>query len=104
MDVLKTLFCSSKFLWEGERISSKFIDNLGTPTQKVSPALFRIFSTAPTVWMASIAHNQPSGLQTNRNMAGISISTDSFTFYKVRPSHETGPRESLHGFSEQETW
>jgi hypothetical protein len=30
----KTLFCSSKFQWAGERISSKFIGNVGTRPQK----------------------------------------------------------------------
>ena len=34
MDERKTLFCSWKFLWEGESISSKFTDNLGTRPQK----------------------------------------------------------------------
>ena len=34
-----TLFCSSQCPWARERISSKFIDNLGTRHRKVSPAL-----------------------------------------------------------------
>ena len=39
MDGSKTLFCSSKFPWEREMISSKFVDNLSTRSQKGSPAL-----------------------------------------------------------------
>jgi hypothetical protein len=39
MEGTKTLFCSSKFPWAQERISSKFTDNLGTRSQKLSPAL-----------------------------------------------------------------
>jgi hypothetical protein len=35
----ETLFCFSKFPRARERIPSKFIDNLGTRPQKVSPAL-----------------------------------------------------------------
>ena len=34
MEGSKTLFCSSKFPWELERISSKFIDNLGYAPSK----------------------------------------------------------------------
>ena len=79
MDDRKTLFCSSKFLWEGERISSKFTDNLGMRPQKGSPTLFRTLSTAPTVRLTSIVHIQPSGLKAQRNMAGISSSTDGVT-------------------------
>jgi hypothetical protein len=38
----KTLFCSSKFPWVRERISSKCIDNLGTCSQKTgSPPFLR---------------------------------------------------------------
>jgi len=33
------LFSSSKFPWALERISSKFVDNLGTRRQKSAPAL-----------------------------------------------------------------
>jgi hypothetical protein len=83
MDERKTLFCSSKFLWEGENISSKFGHSLGTRPQKSSPALFQTLSTAPTVRLTSTAHIQPSALKTKRNMASISISTDGVTFYKV---------------------
>ena len=39
MEDCKTLFCSSKFPWALERISSKFIDNLGKRPQRVSSAL-----------------------------------------------------------------
>ena len=39
MDRSKTFYCSSKFLWPREIISSKFIDNLGTRPKKGSPAL-----------------------------------------------------------------
>jgi len=40
MEGSKTLFCSSKFPWARERISStKFIDNLGTRPKKGSPDL-----------------------------------------------------------------
>ena len=35
----KTLFCSSKFPWTRERISSKFVHNWGTRPQKGSSAL-----------------------------------------------------------------
>jgi len=35
----KTVFWSSKFPWECERVSSKFMGNLGTSPQKGSPAL-----------------------------------------------------------------
>ena len=35
----KTLYCSSRFPWPREIISSKFIDNLDMRPQKVSPAL-----------------------------------------------------------------
>jgi len=35
----KTLYCSSRFPWRREIISSKFIDNLDTRPQKGSPAL-----------------------------------------------------------------
>jgi hypothetical protein len=35
----KTLFCSSKFPLAGKRISSKFIDNLGTCHEKSWPTL-----------------------------------------------------------------
>lgn len=38
MEASKTLFCSSKFPWGRERISTKFIDNLLTRSQKVSLA------------------------------------------------------------------
>ena len=34
MEESKALFCSSKFPWARESISSKFIDNLGSRTQK----------------------------------------------------------------------
>jgi len=39
MEGSKTIFCSSKFPWACERISSKFIDNLRTRPQKRPPAL-----------------------------------------------------------------
>ena len=41
MEDSKTLFCSSKFPWAREIISSKFMENLGTGRQKrlTSPAL-----------------------------------------------------------------
>jgi len=39
MEESKTLFCSAEFSWASERISSKFMDNLGTGPQKVSPGL-----------------------------------------------------------------
>ena len=39
MEGSRTLFCSSKFTRESERITSKFIDNLGTRPQKGSLAL-----------------------------------------------------------------
>jgi hypothetical protein len=39
MEGSKTLVCSSKFPLAYERISSKFILNLGTRSQKLSPAL-----------------------------------------------------------------
>jgi hypothetical protein len=35
----KTPFCFSKFPWARERISPKIIENLGTRSQKGSPAL-----------------------------------------------------------------
>jgi hypothetical protein len=35
----KTLFCSSRRPWARGKISSKFVDNLGTRLRKVSPAL-----------------------------------------------------------------
>ena len=37
----KTSFCSSKSAWASERISSKFVDSLGTRLQNVSPALIQ---------------------------------------------------------------
>jgi hypothetical protein len=40
MENSQTLFCSSKFPWAHDRISSKFIANLDTRPQKVSSALF----------------------------------------------------------------
>jgi hypothetical protein len=36
---LETLFWFSKFLWARERISAKFVENLGTRPRKGSPAL-----------------------------------------------------------------
>jgi hypothetical protein len=39
MDRSKTFYCTSKFPWPREIISSKFIHNLGTRPQKGSPAL-----------------------------------------------------------------
>ena len=39
MEVSETLCGSSKFPWSREKISSKFIDSLGTRAQKLSPAL-----------------------------------------------------------------
>lgn len=39
MEDSRTLLCSSKFSWAPERISSKFIDNLVSRPQKVSPAV-----------------------------------------------------------------
>jgi len=39
MECSITLFWSSKFPWARERISLKFIDNLGMRPQKSSPAL-----------------------------------------------------------------
>jgi len=39
MEGYRILFCSSEFPRVRERISSKFIDNLGKRTQNVSPAL-----------------------------------------------------------------
>jgi len=39
MEGSSTIFCSSKFPWIREIISSKFIDILGTRLQKYSPAL-----------------------------------------------------------------
>jgi hypothetical protein len=39
MKVSKTPFCCSKFPWKSGRISQKIIDNLGTRSEKVSPAL-----------------------------------------------------------------
>ena len=39
MEVSKTLFCSSKFPWASDIISSKFIDNLSKRPQKGSLAL-----------------------------------------------------------------
>jgi len=39
MEGSKTLFCSSKFQWARERISSKITDKLGTCPQNVSQAL-----------------------------------------------------------------
>jgi len=40
MDASKTLLSSSKFTCARGRISSKFVDNLGTHSQKGSLALF----------------------------------------------------------------
>ena len=39
MEESKTSFCSLKFPWAREWISSKFVDNLGTRPQKGFPAL-----------------------------------------------------------------
>jgi len=39
MEDSNSLFFSSKFPWSSERISSKFIDNLGTRPRKGSPDL-----------------------------------------------------------------
>jgi hypothetical protein len=36
MEQSKTLICSSEFLWTRKRISSKFIENLGTRPKKDS--------------------------------------------------------------------
>jgi hypothetical protein len=44
MEDLKTLFCSSNFLWGHEQISSEFVENLGTCLKKVFPALSSEFS------------------------------------------------------------
>ena len=41
MEDSQTMFCSSKFPRARERISLKFVDNLGFALQKVSSALFR---------------------------------------------------------------
>jgi hypothetical protein len=38
-DSEKTLFCSSVFSWACDRISLKFLDNLGTRPQEDYPAL-----------------------------------------------------------------
>jgi hypothetical protein len=82
MNNRKTLF-SSKSLWVGERISSKFIYNLGTRPQKCSLVLFWTLSTAPTVRMTSMAHNRHRDLKAQRNMARISSSTYGVTHYEV---------------------
>jgi len=39
MEDSKILFCSSKFLWARERISSKFVGSLDTRPQKSWPTL-----------------------------------------------------------------
>jgi len=39
MEGSNTLFCSSKFPWARERISLKFIENVGTRPQTGLPAL-----------------------------------------------------------------
>jgi hypothetical protein len=44
MEDLKTLFCSSKFPWACEWISSEFVENLGMCPQKGSPAFSSVFS------------------------------------------------------------
>jgi len=44
MQDLKTLFCSSKFPWACERISSEFVESLGMCSQKGLPALSSVFS------------------------------------------------------------
>ena len=41
MEGSKTLFCSSDFPLERERIYSKFINNYDTPLQKGSPTLIQ---------------------------------------------------------------
>jgi hypothetical protein len=52
MEGAKTLFCFSKFPSARERISSKFIHNLGTRPQKGSPALvYKVISPITIVIM-----------------------------------------------------
>jgi hypothetical protein len=48
MDDSKTLFSSSKFTFTRGRISSKFLDNLGTHYQKVRQACYSVWSLAVT--------------------------------------------------------
>lgn len=83
MDDRKTLCSCSKFVWVGERISSKFIDNLGTRPQNGSLVLFWTLSTVSTVRMTSMAHIQLSDLKAQRNMVRIYSFTGGVTHYKV---------------------
>jgi hypothetical protein len=45
MEESKTSFCSSEFPWARERISSQFIDSLGTRSQKGFPAPVQMIYT-----------------------------------------------------------
>jgi len=47
----KTLFCSPEFPCARERISSKFVDSLGTPPQKVRQPWPRVRVTYQNTWL-----------------------------------------------------
>jgi len=47
-DSKRTIFCSSVFSWACDRISLKFVDNLGTRPQKVYPVLVQTKAISKT--------------------------------------------------------
>jgi hypothetical protein len=78
MEGSKTLFCSSKFPWIREIISSKFIDVLGTRPQNIlqpwSLHSFRPVSTGDLVTLKSQTHKHPP-LATSPHPLGPSASS-----------------------------
>jgi len=64
MEGSKTVFCSSKFPCVGERISSKFVDNLGFALKKFrqscSEVLEDISESSHSSRLRPIAHRDPT--------------------------------------------
>ena len=75
----KTLFCSSKFPWARERISSKFIENLGKGPQRASPldhswpyTNFGVYLNSPKAFGLKLSCRD-SIIYLKRSMAGTKI-------------------------------
>jgi len=53
MEDSKTVFCSSKFPWARERISSKFVDNLGFALKKFRQACSEVLEDISDSYQSS---------------------------------------------------
>jgi hypothetical protein len=107
----KTLLCSSKFPWARKRISSQFINNLGTRPQKGSPALFyrKPRNTFSRGGLSAHRHNRtykPVPGPTHSSKADFIVLTHegeitalSFTYYPSTLRHKQQRPGSYHSLN-----